>query len=116
MNPRFPRSGGRKSKAEQIAKAGRQELLSNFRKRSDQISALLFRRDPLKLSFGTNEDEYEMVAWAIVTQLITTPTKEYVLGAVHRGFHRTFGAEKTGPISNYKVIAKEIWGIWRSSP
>jgi len=116
MNPRFSSSESDKSRAEQVGKGVWTELMPQLRARSGQISALLFRYDPLSLSFGFNEDEYEAVAWAIVTQLITTPTKADVLGAVHRSFHRTFGAEKTGPIAAYKVIANEIWRVWRSPP
>ena len=68
----------------------------------------------MNVSIGSNHDVYDAAAWAILTQLILTPTKEHGLDAVHRGLCQTFGAEKIGETTNYKIVADEIWRVWRS--
>ena len=116
MNPRFPTSGDDKSKAKRIGKAAWAEIMPHFRERGETISALLFRRDPLKLSFGSNRNEYDEAAWAILSQLIICQSRKGALAAVHQGFCLAFGAEKTGPVADYKNVANEIWRVWRRPP
>lgn len=116
MNPRFSSSEDSESKAERIGKAVWSELTPHLREKCDRISALLFRRDPLNISIGSNEEDYDEVAWAIVAHLISTPTKEHALVAVHRAFRQIFGEDKTGPMTEYASVAQEIWLMWRSPP
>lgn len=116
MNPRFPSSEGGESRAERIGKAVWSELTPHLCEKCERISALLFSRDPLNLSIGSNQDDYDEVAWAIVAQLISTPTKAHALGAVHRAFRQIFGEDKTGPMTEYASVAQEIWLVWRSPP
>jgi hypothetical protein len=79
----------------------------------DDVTAALFRCDPMGLNFGDNTDEYNPEARTILPRLSRCSTVEEALAAVHEEFQRWFGADTAGPASRYAETAAEVWRIWQ---
>jgi hypothetical protein len=80
----------------------------------DEISAILFRNDPVGINFDDNTDEYDAEAATILARLHHCAHSEDVLALVHRECRRWFGRD-AGPIERYEAAAADIWALWRGS-
>ena len=81
----------------------------------DQLSAILFRTDPMGINFEDNTDEYEPEVETILPRLRTCGSEQDALRVIHEEFRKWFGDETAGPIENYREPAKEIWRAYVES-
>jgi hypothetical protein len=77
----------------------------------DEISALLFRHDPMEINYESNCDEYDSEVGTILPRLPDCQSEADVLAVVDEEFRRWF--DDAGPIKNYAKIAGETWALWR---
>ena len=93
----------------------RRRLKSEFGELFDAISALLFRADPIGISFDNeNTDEYDPEVGTILPRLRNCTCADDVLSVVYEEFVRWFDGEDTaGPRERYQPIAAEIWQLWQ---
>jgi hypothetical protein len=82
----------------------------------DDVTAALFRTDPIGLSFEDNTDEYDPEARTIVPRLQHCLSVEDARAVIHEEFQKWFGADIAGPIERYSKTALEVWGIWQRRP
>lgn len=80
----------------------------------DDVSAALFRADPIGLNFEENTDEYDTEARTILPRLTHCSSVEDALVVIHEEFEHWFGAERAGHRSRYVEVAAEVWAIWRA--
>ena len=78
----------------------------------DDVSALLFRHDPIGINFDANTDEYDPEARTIVPRLAQCDSESDVLEAVMEEFHHWFGDDIRADKVDYRAIAAEIWQLW----
>ena len=75
----------------------RQQLKATYGELFDAVAAVLFRSDPIGISFETNLDEYASEAGTILPRLKTCESADDVLRVVHEEFVRWFFADTAGP-------------------
>lgn len=101
-------------------KARRDQLKGLYSGLYEEVSAILFRHDPVGLNFGYNTDEYEPEVDTILPRLEGADSAEDVRRVVHEEFLRWFGthgepepSEEThklvGREEHYQAIAEDIW-------
>ena len=92
----------------------RRRLKAEYGKLIDAISALLFRADPIGISFDNeNQDEYDPEAGTILPRLKNCKSADDVLSVVHEEFVGWFGADTARPREGYVQIAEQIWQLWQ---
>ena len=79
----------------------------------DDVAALLFRHDPVGISFDDNTDEYKPEVGTILPRLRTCNSVDDVRRVVYQEFVRWFELSNAGPESAYTEIASEIWAVWQ---
>jgi hypothetical protein len=94
----------------------RRELKTNYAELYDSVAALLFRYDPIGISFDTNKDEYESEVGTILPRLKSCHSADEVRRVVHEEFVRWFGSGTAGPLEHYTEIADELWRVWKAHP
>jgi hypothetical protein len=98
---------------EQILEARRQ-LRVAYGELFDATAALLFRHDPIGVSFDNlNTDEYEPEAETILPRLSGCHSSNEVLHVVHEEFVRWFGEDTARSGERYEQIASELWQLWQ---
>ncbi len=90
----------------------RAALRQQFGALFDDLSAALFRHDPIGINFGTNRDEYDPEVGTILPRLKDCTSEADVARVTHEEFVRWFGADDAGPIERYAKAADEIWRLW----
>ena len=80
-----------------------------------QLTALLFRHDPVHITYETNWDEYAPEALNIRTRLNSCLDFDDVCRVVYEELVRSFGAEAIGPLQESEPIAAEAWALWRKA-
>lgn len=94
--------------------ADRRERLSGFYKRAfEEISAILFRHDPIGINFDDNTDEYDAEAGTIIIRLRSDMSVDDATTVVHEEFAKWFSHADAGPKSKYAEIAAEILEAFR---
>jgi len=78
----------------------------------DDVSAILFRYDPIGINYGTNVDEYDPEARTILPRLGACRSDADVLNVVIDEFHHWFGEDIRADSTNYHQIAASIWETW----
>ena len=78
----------------------------------DNVSAALFRDDPVGINFETNTDEYEPEVGSILPRLKGCASEGDVARVVHEEFVRWSGADAAGHVERYVSVASEIWQLW----
>jgi hypothetical protein len=92
----------------------RRELQAEYGKLFDSTAALLFRHDPIGISFeNPKTDEYEPEVGTILPRLHGCKSSDDVLRVVHGEFVRWFEASNAGRPERYAQIASEIWQLWQ---
>jgi hypothetical protein len=93
----------------------RRRLKAEYGRLFDSIAALLYKHDPIGISFDFDEncDEYEPEAGTILPKLHGCRSEADVLKVVHAEFVRWFDSGTAGPQEHYKKIASEIWQLWQ---
>ena len=92
----------------------RKALRAQYGTLLDEVSAILFRIDPIGINFERNVDEYDLEAGTIVPRLPACARVEDVQRIVHEEFVKWFDGEIAGPPERYRVAAAEIWQAWHS--
>jgi hypothetical protein len=90
----------------------RRRLKEQYGALFDSVSGLLFRRDPIGITFEANIDEYDLEAETILPRLPSCHNLEDVHAVVHAEFVRWFDADTAGPPEHDQQIASEIWQLW----
>ena len=91
----------------------RKALTGVYKQLLEEISAILFRHDPIGINFEDNTDEYNAEAGTILPRLRRDMTAEEVTAVVHEEFVRWFSGVDAGPEEKYAVIATEILAVYR---
>ncbi|MBL0160609.1 MAG: hypothetical protein IPP47_26530 [Bryobacterales bacterium] len=86
----------------------RKRLSGCYRQLFDEISAILFRHDPIGINFEDNTDEYDQEAGTILSRVRSASTVEESTSIVHEEFIRWFDGVNVGPREKYSPIAIEI--------
>ena len=96
--------------------ARRQFLKSFYSGLYEEVSAILFRHDPIGLNFGHNTNEYEPEVDTILPRLENAYSVQDVRRIVHEEFLRWFSSGTTedlhgivGREEHYQAIAADIW-------
>lgn len=76
------------------------------------LTATLFRLDPIGLNFETNTDEYEAEAQTIALRLPSVSNLDEVREMVHEEFVRWFGADVAGNPAKYVTAAQAVLAAW----
>jgi hypothetical protein len=97
-----------------MANPANKKARDRYGKLFDDVSALLFRLDPIGINFDTNTDEYEPEARTILPRLSKCRSQADVLQVVLEEFHRWFGDDIRGDKVSYEQIAAAIWDLWSS--
>ena len=80
----------------------------------DDISALLFRHDPIGINFETNTDEYEPEVDTILPRLREASCAADLSRIVHEEFLRWFNEDEiVGSPAHYEKIVEEIWNAYQ---
>lgn len=90
----------------------RRSLSRSYRDLMDEISAVLFKHDPIGINFEENTDEYDPEAGTIVPRLKHGMTLDQVERIVWEEFVRWFESETAGPQNRYRDIAADILLIY----
>lgn len=91
----------------------RRRLTGAYKLAMLEISAILFRHDPVGINFGGNTDEYDLEAGTILPRLRIDMTTEAATAIVHEEFVRWFTLGEAGAKSRYANIAAEILAAYR---
>lgn len=94
------------------ARMERSEVKRKYGALFQEVSAILFRHDPIGINFETNTDEYDPEAGTIIPKLKECRSKKDVQEVVFREFRRWFGADTAGKKETYLKPSEEIWNAW----
>ena len=86
----------------------RKRLSSSYKQLLNEVSAILFRNDPIGINFEDNTDEYDPEAGTILPRPRRDLSVEEATAIVHEEFVRWFERETTGSRERYPAIAAEI--------
>ena len=86
----------------------RKRLSSSYKQLLNEVSAILFRHDPVGINFEDNTDEYDPEAGTILPRLRRDLSVEEAAAIVHEEFVRWFERETAGSRERYSAIAAEI--------
>jgi hypothetical protein len=95
------------------ARDNRKALAGAYKQLLEEISAILFRYDPIEINFEDNTDEYEAEAGTILPRLRADMTADEATSIVHEEFVRWFSDLDAGPEGKYCSIATEILAAYR---
>jgi hypothetical protein len=79
----------------------------------DEVSAILFRIDPISINFKTNTDEYETEVGTILPRLRACNSLVDARRIIHQEFVRWFSEKIAGPETRYQQAAEYIWAAWQ---
>jgi hypothetical protein len=79
-----------------------------------QISAILFKHDPMGINYEDNTDEYDPEAGTIIGRLQGCSDFIEARKMIHEEFLRWF-YDDVGDEDEYTEIAKKIWDAWMHS-
>ena len=89
----------------------RKILERNYPQLFQQVSAILFKHDPMSIDYEVNTDEYEPEAGTIIGRLKDCSGYIEARKMIHEEFLRWF-YDDVGDEDEYTEIAKEIWEAW----
>lgn len=95
-------------------RAERKRLKREYRALFDEVSAILFRWDPIGINGGVNTDEYDPEAATIVGRLREARSVEDVERIVREELVRWFGEPSITSARAKRVLkplAEEIWHV-----
>src|SRR5690349_57350 len=92
---------------------GAQRRLGSADSMRGELVALLFRHDPIHISYETNCEDYEPEALRILARLSDCLGPEDVCQIVYQEFVRSFGREAVGAREQYEQLGLDAWGLWQ---
>lgn len=99
------------SKRAQQARKNLPAVKAEFSPLFNEVSAILFRLDPMGLNYGFNTDEYEAEVGTILPRLKECRSARDVQKVVYEEFERWFGI--SGKPEKYRLASQDIWSAWR---
>ena len=76
-----------------------------------EVSAILFRHDPMHINAGFNSDEYDPEVGTILPRLKDCRSARDVQKVVYEEFEQWFGIP--GEREKYRLASLEIWSAWQ---
>ncbi len=73
---------------------------------------ILFRHDPIGVSFDDNTDEYDSEVGTILPRMSRCASADEVRHVVFDEFQKWFTPEVAGDEMKYDAIARELWALW----
>jgi hypothetical protein len=92
----------------------RRRVKRKYRRLFQASSMILFKHDPIGISFGDNTDEYDPEVGTILPRMSGCASAEDVRRVVYEEFQKWFTPEVTGDEIGYDAIARELWMLWSS--
>jgi hypothetical protein len=83
-----------------------------YKKRVEELSALIKRHDPANVSDEVPADESDLEAAPILAGIGKCRNEEECLALVWSVFEKYFGGETVGPRENFKKLSSEIWACF----
>jgi len=96
-------------------RSDRNTLKQQFGPLYTDVSALLFKADPIGINFKDNADEYEPEVDTILPRLSSCASAADTEKVVHEEFVRWFDRDTAGPQERYRVVAKQIWERYKAT-
>ena len=96
------------------ARAARAELKISHPRLFEEVSAILYRLDPIGIGIriGSPPDEYDAEAGTIIPRLQACNSADDVQKAVFEEFVRWFGADTAGKLDSYADEGTQVWEAW----
>jgi len=96
------------------ARIERAETKRKYPKLFEEVSAILYRHDPIGIgiALGAPPDEYAAEAGTIIPRLKECRSEEDVVRVVLEEFQRWFGQD-AGAKERYAKPSREIWQAWQ---
>src|SRR5688500_15758830 len=97
------------------SRAARVELKKSHAKLFHEVSAILYKLDPIGIGIGTGSpsDEYDAEAGTIIPRLQACRSASDVQKVVFEEFVRWFGVDTAGKLDSYAEEGSQIWDAWR---
>ena len=89
-------------------------LKNAYLRQHAELSAILFRRDPVGLNFEENDDEYDPEARTILPRLAACASAADVRRVIHEEFGRWFTEGIADRIAEPQALAEEVWAWWQA--
>jgi hypothetical protein len=99
------------SKRAQQARKNLPAIRAEFGPLFEELSAILFRLDPMRVNAGFNTDEYDPEVGTILPRLKQCRSARDVQKAVYEEFEQWFGIP--GEPEKYRQPSQEIWAAWQ---
>ncbi len=78
-----------------------------------EVSAVLFRVDPMGLNYETNTDEYDPETREILARIGSVSDGDQLQMVLHQVFSMMFDPAMAGPLGHYREAAEQIWALWQ---
>lgn len=78
-----------------------------------EVSKAMFERDPCRINFGNNTDEYDSEAGTVIPYLSSCASEEDVIAVLQHEFLSWFGLSIAGKRERHIELARDIWRIWQ---
>ncbi|HXT42204.1 MAG TPA: hypothetical protein VN887_19510 [Candidatus Angelobacter sp.] len=96
-----------------IHRQRRKDLSASYQQALNEISAILFRHDPIGINFEDNTDEYDPEAGSVLSRMSDNLSLEQTTTIVHEEFVRWFGRETADPRERYAAVAPQILAAYQ---
>ena len=87
----------------------------DYKRRLEELSALIKRHDPANIGDDAPADEYDLEAAPILASMNKCRDEEACLELVWTVFKRFFGEETVGRRENFRQLASDIWARFHSA-
>ena len=94
------------------ARAERPAIKKKYGALYDEVSAILYRHDPIGLAPLAPSDEYDPEVGTILPRLQECRSEQEVQTVLFEEFVRWFGADNAGAREAYAGPSREIWQAW----
>lgn len=98
-----------------MTRDARKQRSEVYRSLLAELSAILFRHDPMRIAFADNPGEYAPEAGTILARLTRDLSMAEGAAIVHEELRRWFGEETVGPQEQYTAIAAEMLAAVRQA-
>jgi hypothetical protein len=99
------------SKRAQQARKNLPAVRAEFGPLFQEVSAILFHHDPMRINAGFNSDEYDPEVGTILPRLKECRSARDVQKVVYEEFAQWFGIP--GEQQKYRAPSQEIWSAWK---
>jgi hypothetical protein len=93
----------------------RAELRRAYGALFDEVTAILFRHDPIGINFETNADEYEPEVGTILPRLRECRDIDDLRRVIREEFGRWFSGDEESFEKHIPAIADDVWEAWQRS-